>query len=131
MSGLHRSGLNKISSGPAAGEGLLNSKEAADLLGITEEEVRRFVSQGKIPAYKIGGEFLRFKKAQVEALRDRIRILKRRSVPIEKIIPVEESARRTEYSARDRIRNFLYFNDFYVLTAILISLLVFMILKKG
>lgn len=130
MSGSHQSGLNKISGGSDAKEGLLNLKEAADLLGLTEEEVKRFVSRGKIPAYKIGGEFLRFKKDQVEALRGRIKILKHQSVPIEKITPDDIARRKTMYSAWDRVRDFLYFNDFYFLAAILIALLIFVILKK-
>ncbi len=130
MSGLHRSELNKILSVPDTKEGLLNLKEAAALLGLTEEEVRYFVSCGKIPAYKIGGEFLRFKRDQVEALRGRIKILKHQSVPIEKIVPAEETERKVKYSVRDKIRDFLYFNDFYFLAAVLISLLIFVILKK-
>jgi len=130
MNGLHRSELNKILNGPDTKEGLLNLKETADLLGLAEEEVRYFVSQGKIPAYKIGGEFLRFKRDQVEALRGRIKILKHQSVPIEKIVPAEEAERKVKYSVRDRIRDFLYFNDFYFLAAILIALLIFVILKK-
>lgn len=130
MSGLHRSELNKVLSGLETKEGLLNLKETADLLGLTEEEVRYFVSQGKIPAYKIGGEFLRFKKDQIEALRGRIKILRHQSVPIEKIIPSDEAEKKTRYSVWDRIRDFLYFNDFYILAAILIALLVYVILNK-
>ncbi len=130
MNGLHRSELNKTSSDSDAKEGLLDLKEAADLLGLTEEEVKRFVLRGKIPAYKIGGEFLRFKKDQVEALRGRIKILKHQSVPIEKITPDDVAERKTRYSAWDRIRDFLYFNDFYFLAAILIALLIFVIVRK-
>jgi len=141
MNGLRRSELNKILSGSNTRDRLLNLKEAADTLGITEEEVKYFVSRGKIPAYKIGGEFLRFKRDQIEALRGRIKILKHQSVPIEKIIPDEEmppffekerdeAEGKAKYSALDRIRDFLYFNDFYFLAAILIALLIFVILKK-
>lgn len=141
MSGSRQGELNKILSGPETKDGLLNLRDAADILGLTEEEVRYFVACGKIPAYKIGGEFLRFKRSQVEALRGRIKILKHQSVPIEKIIPHEESADFTAdgrgkggakdgYSLWDRIRDFLYFNDFYILAAVLIALLVFVILQK-
>lgn len=131
MNGLHRSELNKILSGSETREGLLNLKETADLLGLTEEEVRHFVSCGKIPAYKIGGEFLRFRREQIEALRGRIKILKHQSVPIERIMPSEETGgKKNRYSVWDRIRDFLYFNDFYILAAILIALLVFVILQK-
>lgn len=141
MSGSRQSESNRILSGPDAKDRLLNLRDAAGILGLTEEEVRHFVSCGKIPAYKIGGEFLRFKRSQVEALRGRIKILKHQSVPIEKIIPDEEAASlaagergkagaKDGYSLWDRIRDFLYFNDFYILAAVLIALLIFVILNK-
>ena len=36
-------------------EKLLNIKEVAESLGLSEEEVKDLVSKGEIPAYKIGG----------------------------------------------------------------------------
>lgn len=130
MNGLHRNELNKVLSNPEAGEKLLTPKEAAELLELSEEELKYFVASGKIPAYNIAGEFLRFKKDQILALRDRIRILKHQSTPIEKIYEAQRSVTKVRYGLLDRIRDFLYLNDFYILAAILILLLILVILNK-
>src|SRR3989338_3937431 len=53
-------------------EKLLSIKEVAEYLKISEEEVKRLVDQGEIPAYKIGDTFLRFRKEQIDAIRDEI-----------------------------------------------------------
>ncbi len=134
MNGSHRNGLNKAASGADPKERLITLKEAAEILELSEEEIRGYVSAGKIPAYKIGGQFLRFKKDQLEALRGRVKILKLQSVPIEKISPAapdeEGPGRKSGYTFFDRIRDFLYFNDFYILALILIALLIFIIVRK-
>lgn len=130
MNGLHRNELNKASSAPGEKEKLISLHDAADTLELSEEELRRFVAEGKIPAYKIGGEYLRFRKSQVEALRGRIRILKHQSVPILDIRPAQKAEAGTGYSILDRIRDFLYFNDFYILAFILIVLLAAVILLR-
>lgn len=113
MNGLHRSELNSAEGDSRIREKLLTLKEVADFLGFTEEEVKDFVTRGKISAYKLGGELLRFKKDEIEALREKIEI----------------SKRRVKYSFRDRIKDFVYFNNFYFFAAILIAILLFIILR--
>lgn len=131
MNGLHRNELNKtFENTPGEKEKLISLHDAADILELSEEELRRLVAEGKIPAYKIGGEYLRFRKSQVEVLRSRIRILKHQSVPILDIRPAQKAETRARYSRFDRIRDFLYFNDFYILAFILIVLLAAVILSR-
>ena len=130
MSGLHRNELNRAFNAPSEKEKLISLHDAADILELSEEELRRFVAEGKIPAYRIGGEYLRFRKSQVEALRSRIRILKHQSVPILDIRPAQKEERKAGYPIFDRIRDFVYFNDFYILAFILIVLLVAFILLR-
>jgi len=130
MNGLPRNGLNRALDTPGEKEKLISLHDAADILELSEEELRSFVAEGKIPAYKIGGEYLRFRKSQVEALRSRIRILKHQSVPILDIRPVRKEEPKARYSIFDRIRDFLYFNDFYILAFILIVLLAAVILLR-
>lgn len=149
MSGLHQSELNDTSGSFLVGarghpetrraEGshsesmsdgkLLTLKEAADLLQLSEEEVRDFVAQGKIPAYKLGGKFLRFKKEQIEALRERIQILKWKSALESSAVARDEDKGVVRYSAWERIRDFVYFNDFYFIAVILIAILLFIVFK--
>lgn len=130
MNGLHRNELNRALAAPGEKEKLISLHDAANILELSEEELRRFVAEGKIPAYKIGGEYLRFRKSQIEALRSRIRILKHQSVPILDIRPPRKEEPKARYSIFDRIRDFLYFNDFYILAFILIVLLAAVILLR-
>lgn len=129
MSGLHQSELNSTEGEPKVEGKLLTLKEAAELLQLSEEEVRDFVAQGKIPAYKLGGEFLRFKKDQIEALRERIQVLKWRAASEIGVITRGEDKGFVKYSAWERLRDFIYFNDFYFFVAILIGILLFIIFK--
>ena len=51
----------------------LTSKEAADYLGIPEEELRKILEKDKIPSYKIGGIYTRFKVDDLNLYRRKIR----------------------------------------------------------
>ena len=53
-------------------EKLLTIGEVAEYLKISEEEVKRLVDIGEIPAYRIGGSFLRFRKEQIDGIRPEI-----------------------------------------------------------
>lgn len=129
MNGLHQSELNSAEGESKIKEKLLTLKEVADFLQLSEEEVKDFVAQGKIPAYKLGGEFLRFKKDQIEALKDRIQILKWKSMQEVRAVIKGKDKAVIKYSAWERIRDFVYFNDFYIFAIVLIAILLFMILR--
>ena len=49
-----------------AEEKLLTVREVAAFLGISEKDVLDLAQSSQIPAYKVGGVYLRFKKEQVE-----------------------------------------------------------------
>ena len=100
-----------------AEEKLLTIREVSQILGITEKEVIDLAESGKIPAYKIGGLYLRFKREQVEAARKN---LKQASI---KLSAPEKSP------FRERVGDFFYFNDFYILSALIITALVLIILR--
>ncbi|MFH0771456.1 MAG: helix-turn-helix domain-containing protein [Candidatus Omnitrophota bacterium] len=134
MSGSRQSELNEVfgdtESGVISKDRLLTSREAAHLLNMTEAEVISLVSAGKIPAYKIGGEFLRFRKQHLEILRENIDMVKWRCASAGKVVPIGGAKETNRYSIWDWIRDFFCLNDFYVLSLILISLLVFVLLNK-
>ena len=130
MNGLHRSESNRPLGDRKESERLISLQEAAALLELDEEDVKTFVAEGKIPAYNIGGKFLRFRKGQVEALRSRLRMLKYQSVPIHHLTPPPDLGTKQKYSFFDRIRDFIYFNDFYILAFVLIALLIAVIITK-
>ena len=98
-----------------AEEKLLTVREVAVTLGISERDVVNLAENATIPAYKIGGVYLRFKKDQVLAYR--------------KTMSAHKNTPALIYPLTDRIGDFLYFNDFYIGAAILIVILLIVILK--
>jgi excisionase family DNA binding protein len=98
-------------------EKLLTAEEAADLLGISEEEIKKLVETGELPAYQIGGRFLRFRKEQVEAIAG-------------EIVAKSPPKKAPERPSVDKFLDFLYFNDFYIISAALTFIILWVILKS-
>ncbi|KPK96701.1 MAG: hypothetical protein AMJ95_12700 [Omnitrophica WOR_2 bacterium SM23_72] len=92
---------------------LLTIREAAELLGVTEQEVIDLAEEGKIPAYNIGGVYLRFKPEHIQQARQKIK------KPL-----------KSKVSLIDRLYDFFYFNDFYILAVLIIILMLIIILKS-
>ena len=101
-----------------AEEKLLTVRDVSLILGISEKEVIDLAEDGTVPAYKVGGIYLRFKKEQVEEYRKTIK----KSHPHKK-----EEAKR--YSFKDRIGDFFYFNDFYIISFLIIIVMLFIIFR--
>lgn len=100
-----------------AEEKLLTVREVSLILGISEKEVIDMVEEGLIPAYKVGGVYLRFKREQVEQAR---KIMK----------PALMKEREADkYSFRDRVSDFFYFNDFYIFSAVIILVILVVIFR--
>ncbi len=129
-------------------EKLLNIQEVAKYLGLLEEEVKRLVDIGEIPAYKIGGTFLRFRLEQIQAIKDEVNSLessaeKRPQVTVDAksreahpYTDLERESKRREpvsrqydYTFLERMRDLWYFKDFYVLSLIVIALIIYIIVK--
>jgi len=91
---------------------LLTVREVAQELGISEGEVIDLAEQGKIPAYKIGGVYLRFKSEHVQEIKQKI-----------------SKSAKLEYRASfsERLQDFLYFNDFYIVSFLIIILMIIII----
>ena len=113
-------------------EKLLNIEEVARYLNLSEKTVKQLVEKGDLPAYKIGGVILRFKREQIENYR------KRRSSNLmaEKALSQERSTKvnfmpedankqrlwagrndlskpsKISYTFLERLEDFLYYNDF-------------------
>jgi excisionase family DNA binding protein len=98
-----------------ADEKLLTVREVSGLLEISEKDVLDLAESGSIPAYKVGGVYLRFKPSQVDEFRKKSKMVGQRT---------------KEYSSMDRVFDFLYFNDFYLVAAIVITAMLVFILKK-
>jgi excisionase family DNA binding protein len=98
-------------------EKLLTIREAALLLGVTEKDIIDLAEKGRIPAYKIGGVYLRFKRQQLEEYKQKF-LGHLHPVPGEK------------YTLMEKVSDFFYFNDFYILAALIIVLILVIIFQR-
>lgn len=96
-------------------EKLLTLKEASKLLGISPEEMENWVREGRLPAFQIGGQFLRFRQEEIDRFR-RERILP----PEAQTSPKDQTTER--YTFLDTFQDFVYFNDFYFISLFLAAL---------
>ncbi len=117
-------------------EKLLTLRELSEHLQVTEEKIAALVEEGVIFGYKIGGELLRFRKEQIDAIRSEI---DSRLSDADRIVVSETRRRvkerlnafsgRNRSTAKDRIADFIYFNDFYIIATVVIIALVIVIFR--
>lgn len=100
-----------------AEEKLLTVREVSLILGISEKEVIELAESGKIPAYKIAGVYLRFKLSQIKEVAESFKKVSRNSSLYQKD------------SFKDKVIDFFYFNDFYIVSFIIILLILYIIFK--
>lgn len=97
-------------------EKLWTTAEAAKFLGIGEGDVEQLVQEGKLTGYKLGGQFLRFRPEQVKSLKTRLsgQTFKNHAPP-------------PALMWRERVRDFVYFYDFYILSfCLLLGVMVYL-----
>lgn len=108
-------------------ERLLSLSEAAQFLGISEENLKRLAEEGEVSAYKIGGIFLRFKVEQLTAikpyLKEKLDSLASKPKKV-KVIPEQE-----KYTFLERLKDFWHFYDFYVIALLIIIFILYVIFK--
>ena len=94
---------------------LLSAREASLILGIEEKDIIDLAQKGIISSFKVGGEILRFRNED---------ILKTKKIIKKKYRFSEKRGRKTT-----RLREFIYFNDFYILCTLVIMVLLWIIIK--
>jgi len=118
-------------------EKLMTVPELAEYLGLSEERIRGLVENRVISAYRIGGELLRFRREQIDAIRSEIDAFqggagKEPAAPSgekvrEKLKTHGKSAGGNNFS--DAVADFFYFNDFYIFSAIVVTALLVFIFR--
>ena len=109
-------------------EDYLGLKEAAALLEIGEEELRQLVQKHEIPSHNVAGVFLRLKKKELEDLKNKWRIERGLFPEHEHFsLPSPATARAGFW---EKLGDFWYFNDFYILCSILIAVLLYFIISS-
>ena len=108
-------------------EEYVNLREAAELLEISEDELRALVTQHKIPTHNIAGVFLRLKTKDVEHLKNKWRIDRELFPQPEPYFSHHNTVKPP--TASDKWKDFWYFNDFYVICSLLIIVLLYFIIS--
>ena len=108
-------------------EKLLTLEETARRLGLPADDVEAMIRAGQLPAFRLGGSFLRIRQKDVESMYAR---MKKKRVPAQpERPPLPEEPRSAEIapmpnlskaSAWERLADFFYFNDFYLLAVLII-----------
>ena len=93
---------------------LLTVRDVAVSLGVTEQEVLDLAEKGLLKISKVGTGYVRFRQGEVERLK--------------KLGEFTDVVHR--YSFRDRLYDFFYFNDFYILAFLIIAVLLYVILSR-
>lgn len=92
-------------------------RDAAQILDVSEQEIIELTEQGAIPAYKIAGTHLRFRREQINRIKHQDEI------------KFKTQAKHIKFSFVERILDFIYFNDFYLISCILIIVMLWLIFK--
>jgi len=101
-------------------EKLWTTAEVARYLGVSEAEVEQLARDGRLTGYKLGGRFLRFRPDQVHTLKETLAPRAQEAV----VAPAESR------SWQERLRDFVYFYDFYIVSFILLAGLVVYLLSS-
>ena len=93
---------------------LLSPDEVRQFLEIEEPDLNQLVQKGKLHAYRLGGAYLRFRKEDVLTLKQELHPDKKATLSIPWFV---------------RVRDFWRFNNFYILSLVLIALLFFVAVR--
>lgn len=98
-------------------EKLLTIREASLFLGISEKEIIDLAESQALPAYKIGGVYLRFKRHQLEEFKKHYKQqLSHKPVLL-------------KAGFGEKVKDFFYFNDFYILSTLIIIVILVVIFR--
>lgn len=90
-------------------ENLITLREVAHILGLPEQDILVLVDKGILPHLRLDDGFLRFKKEDI--------------LKAKKVISANFSDQDKKQRFKERIEDFFYFNNFYIVSAIIIFIL--------
>jgi len=88
-------------------------RETAQILAVSEKKVMDLIENGSLQAYKIADQFLRLKRNEVANMLSSGKV-------------VSENISHG-YTPAERVSDFFYFNDFYLMALIIIGALLYFI----
>jgi hypothetical protein len=107
---------------------LMDVHAAAALLDISEDELWGLVKTHKIPTHNVAGAFLRFRKHDIEELKIKWRIERELFPRRERYFAHQSTVKKPGIG--EKLRDFWYFNDFYILCSALAVLLLYFIVSS-
>lgn len=96
-------------------EKLFTTREVSHTLGISEKDVIDLANKNLIPHFKVAGEFLRFRKEDI--------------LRIKPAVKKKYNLSEKDYRSLEQVREFIYFNDFYLASTMIIIFLLWIIIK--
>lgn len=100
-------------------EKLLTLEEAARRLGVGRDDVEQMIQQGRLDSFRLGGDLLRVRLWDVERLR---------ATASGAQAPISRSVGVPSGRLWDRMLDFFYFNDFYLVALLILLTLLAVIL---
>jgi excisionase family DNA binding protein len=94
----------------------ISVRETAQLLGTTEKKVMDLIDEQKLQAYRIANQFLRLKRSEEMELRNAGQI--------------DNEVTTYQYTTHERLQDFFRYNDFYIVSAVIVFGLVFLIFRQ-
>ena len=95
-------------------DNLLSSEEVRHLLEIDQKNLDRLIEQDRLSVYKIGGSYLRFRKEEVLGVKRDFE---------------KAQVKSSSIPWSSRARDFWRFNNFYILSLLLIAVLFFFVVR--
>jgi excisionase family DNA binding protein len=96
---------------------MLTLEEVKSYLEIEQQQIEKFIGQGKLHAYKIGGTYLRFRKEEVLNLRY-------------ELAPGTQKKKQVRAGILSHAYDFWRFNNFYIISLILVGALVYLLVRS-
>jgi len=88
-------------------------RESAQIMAVSEKKVMDLIENGNLQAYKIADQFLRLKRNEV------VNMISTGQVVSENMTH--------GYTSSERVSDFFYFNDFYLVSLVIIGALLYII----
>jgi excisionase family DNA binding protein len=96
---------------------MLTFDEVKNFLEVEQQVIEKFIREGALHAYKIGGVYIRFRKEEVLHLKYDVLLKKKVSGPA--------------VSLGQRFLNFWRFNNFYIISVLVIAVLAYWFLHTA
>jgi len=88
-------------------------RETAQIMAVSEKKVMDLIESGHLQAYKIADQFLRLKRNEV------VNMVSTGQIVSENVVH--------NYTPAERASDFFYFNDFYLISLVVIGALLYII----